>query len=111
MKDKIFVASLVYEVKLSKSGKILFEEQLVLIEAKNKIEANQKAIEIANSHKGIDETLTEGYQIWSFFKLRYLVPVDFNENTPIITRTLDNDEWNNLPQEKSNLKEILNFIN
>lgn len=89
MQDYLYVASIIYEVNLSKSGKQLIEEQLILLSALNKEEARMKATEIANSNSGVEETLYEGYQIWKYKSIQYIVRVENHLNKePFITRTI-----------------------
>jgi hypothetical protein len=94
MQERLFVASVVYEVNLSKSGKQLLEEQVLLISAMNKEEAQIKAIEIAESNTGVEETLEEGYQIWKFKLIQYLIPVENHlDGQPFITRTMKSENY------------------
>lgn len=93
MKNELFIASIFYELRFTKSDKSYLEEQLVQIRAENKEDAKEKVRLIAQKNSGVSETLNDGYQIWKFKRINYLVPVTNEDSpSPFITRRFELDE-------------------
>ncbi|MCB0819330.1 MAG: DUF4288 domain-containing protein [Bacteroidetes bacterium] len=90
-----FIASLIYEVKMTGSGREFYEEHLIRLEAENERHAEQLAIEIAQSENEVLDTAADGFQIWNFIHLRYLIPVQNQSKDKVfLTRTLNREELN-----------------
>lgn len=99
-----FIASLIYEVKMTGTGREFFEEHLIRLEAENELIAEQVAIEIAESENEVLDTASDGFQIWKFIHLRYLIPVQpQGKDKVFLTRTMNREELSVLSPERLQL--------
>lgn len=90
-----FIASLVYEVKMTGTGREFFEEHLIWLVAENDQEALKLAKQSGEAENEVLDTASEGFQLWKFVDVRYLFPVlKPQERKPFLTRTLNSSEFN-----------------
>lgn len=93
MERQKFIAAIIYELRFTKTDKCYLEEQLLQISAPNMYEAQIRINSIAQKNSGIESTLDQGFQIWKFKGIGYIVPVvEENSITPFITRRIESDE-------------------
>lgn len=87
------IAAIIYELRFTKTDNCYLEEQVLQINASNKLEAKIKIKSIAQKNSGIESTLDQGFQIWKFKGIGYIVPVvEENSITPFITRRIESYE-------------------